>query len=59
MQESIPVPVIGVPFDAVLAFMFAFIAFLFLGNLAYLLLRRARDGRGSRRAAQWAAGVPR
>lgn len=57
MQESIPVPVIGVPFDAVLAFMFAFIAFLFLGNLAYLLLRRALDGRVSRGTAKWTAAI--
>jgi hypothetical protein len=37
MQVSNPVLIGGVPLDAFLAFIFAFIAFLFLGNLAYLL----------------------
>jgi hypothetical protein len=58
MQESVPVPVTGVSFDAVLAFLFAFIGFLFLGNLAYLLLRRVLDGTGLARDRQVDGGRP-
>ena len=57
MQVSNPVLIGGVPLDAFLAFIFAFIAFLFLGNLAYLLLRRVLDGRTSRGKAKWAAAI--
>ncbi|NQS78788.1 MAG: mechanosensitive ion channel [Methanoculleus bourgensis] len=57
MQESVPVPVTGVSFDAVLAFLFAFIGFLFLGNLAYLLLRRVLDGHVSHGTAKWTATI--
>ncbi|WP_054847754.1 hypothetical protein [Methanoculleus chikugoensis] len=47
----------GVALDAFLAFIFTFVVFLFLGNLAYLLLRRALDGRVSRGTAKWAAAI--
>ncbi|MFA7073317.1 MAG: mechanosensitive ion channel protein MscS, partial [Methanoculleus sp.] len=57
MQESVAVPVTGVSFDAVLAFLFAFIGFLFLGNLAYLLLRRVLDGHVSHGTAKWTATI--
>jgi small conductance mechanosensitive channel len=57
MQESVSVPVTGISFDAVLAFIFAFIGFLFLGNLAYLLIRRALDGHVSRGTAKWTAAI--
>ncbi|WP_292490213.1 mechanosensitive ion channel domain-containing protein [Methanoculleus sp. 10] len=57
MQVSNPVLIGGVPLDAFLAFIFAFIAFLFLGNLAYLLLRRVLDGHVSRGKAKWAAAI--
>ena len=57
MQESVPVLIGGVPLDAFLAFIFAFIASLFLGNLAYMLLRRLLDGRASRGKVKWAAAI--
>ena len=57
MQASDLNPAGGMPLDAVLAFLFALIGFLFLGNLAYLLLRRVLDGRVSRGTAKWAAAI--
>ncbi|MEN6512927.1 mechanosensitive ion channel domain-containing protein [Methanoculleus sp.] len=57
MQESVPVLIGGVSLDAFLAFLFTFIGFLFLGNLAYLLLRRALDGHVSRGTAKWTAAI--
>ena len=57
MQESVPVLIGGVPLDAFLAFIFAFIVSLFLGNLAYMLLRRLLDGRASRGKVKWAAAI--
>ncbi|BBL69003.1 mechanosensitive ion channel family protein [Methanoculleus chikugoensis] len=57
MQEIVPVFIGGVALDAFLAFIFTFVVFLFLGNLAYLLLRRALDGRVSRGTAKWAAAI--
>jgi len=57
MQESVSVLIGGVSLDAFLAFLFTFIAFLFLGNLAYLLLRRALDGHVSRGTAKWTAAI--
>ena len=57
MQSSGSVLIGEVSLDAFLAFLFTFIGFLFLGNLAYLLLRRALDGRVSRGTAKWTAAV--
>lgn len=57
MPESVSVPVAGIHFDAVLAFLFAFIAFLFIGNLVYLLLRRMLNGRASHSTVKWAATI--
>ncbi|NLZ30655.1 MAG: mechanosensitive ion channel family protein [Methanomicrobiales archaeon] len=58
MPESVSVSAAtGVALDAVLAFLFALIGFLFIGNLAYLLLRRMLDGRVSRGTAKWTAAV--
>ena len=57
MPENTPILIGGVPLDAFLAFIFAFITFLFLGNLAYLFLRRVLDGHTSRGKAKWAAAI--
>lgn len=57
MQEIVPVFIGGVPLDAFIVFLFTFAGFLFLGNLTYLLLRRALDGRVSRGTAKWAASI--
>src|SRR5690554_4075582 len=58
MQEnSVTVPVPGIPFDAVLAFIFAVIGFLFLGNLAYMILGRVLDGKVSHGTAKWTATI--
>jgi len=57
MQESVSVPVTGASFDAFLAFLFAIIGFLFLGNLAYMLLMRVLEGRVSRGTAKWIAAI--
>lgn len=57
MPESVSVPATGVALDAVLAFLVAFIGFLFIGNLAYLLLRRVLGGRVSHGTAKWAATI--
>lgn len=47
----------GVPLDTFFAFVLALIGLLFLGNLAYMLLRRALDGRVSPGAAKWTAAI--
>lgn len=57
MQTSDPVLIGGVPLDAFFTFLLALVAFLFLGNLAYMLLRRALDGRASPGTAKWAAAI--
>jgi small-conductance mechanosensitive channel len=57
MQVSNPVLIGGVPLDAFFAFLLALIGFLFLGNLAYMLLRQALDGRVSPGTAKWAAAT--
>ena len=57
MQASDPVLIGGVPLDAFLAFLFTLLGLLFLGNLAYVLLRRALDDRVSRGTAKWAAAI--
>lgn len=57
MQPGDSVLIGGVSLDAFLAFLLTFIGFLFLGNLAYLVLRRALDGRVSRGTAKWTAAV--
>jgi len=57
MQTSDPVLIGGVPLDAFFTFILALVAFLFLGNLGYMLLRRALDGRASPGTAKWAAAI--
>lgn len=57
IQESGSLLIGGVPLDAFLAFLFTLIGFLFLGNLAYMLLRRVLDGRVSRGTAKWTSAV--
>ncbi|MFY1643368.1 mechanosensitive ion channel family protein, partial [Methanoculleus bourgensis] len=57
MQASDPTLIGGVSLDAFLVFLFALLAFLFLGNLAYMLLRRLLDGRVSHGTAKWAAAI--
>ncbi|OQC71643.1 MAG: mechanosensitive channel MscS [Euryarchaeota archaeon ADurb.Bin009] len=57
MQVSNPVLIGGVPLDAFFAFILALIGFLFLGNLAYMLLRQALDGRVSPGTAKWASAI--
>jgi len=57
MQDIFPAFIGGVSLDAFLAFILTFVAFLFLGNLAYLLIRRALDGRVSRGTAKWMAAI--
>jgi len=47
----------GVTLDAFLAFLLALFAFLFLGNLAYMLVRRIMDGRVSHGTAKWTATI--
>ncbi|WP_332448695.1 mechanosensitive ion channel family protein [Methanoculleus sp.] len=47
----------GVTLEAFLAFILALFAFLFLGNLAYMLIRRVMDGRVSHGTAKWAATI--
>ena len=42
MQVSDPALIGGVPLDAFLTFLLALVGFLFLGNLAYMLLRHTR-----------------
>ena len=55
MQLGDPILIGGVPLDAFFAFLLALIGFLFLGNLAYMLLRQALDGRVSSGTAKWTA----
>jgi len=57
MQTSDPALIGGVPLDAFFAFLLALVVFLFLGNLAYMLLRQALDGRTSPGTAKWAAAI--
>ena len=57
MQVSDPALVSGVTLDAFLAFILALFGFLFLGNLAYMLMRRVLDERVARGTAKWAATV--
>lgn len=57
MQEIVPVFIGGVPLDAFIVFILSFVAFLFLGNLVYLILRRVLDTRVSRGTAKWAAAI--
>jgi len=57
MQASDPVLIGEVSLDAFLAFLFTLLAFLFLGNLAYMLLMRMLDGRVSRGTAKWIAAI--
>jgi small-conductance mechanosensitive channel len=57
MQASDPVLIGGVSLDAYLAFLFALLAFLFLGNLTYMILRRVLDGHVSHGTAKWAAAI--
>ncbi|HOI58577.1 MULTISPECIES: mechanosensitive ion channel domain-containing protein [unclassified Methanoculleus] len=57
MESGDPVLIGGVPLDALFAFVLTLIGLLFLGNLAYMLLRRALDGRVSPGAAKWAAAI--
>ena len=57
MESSDPVLIGGVPLDALFAFALTLIGLLFLGNLTYMLLRRALDGRTAPGAAKWAAAI--
>ncbi|BBL69004.1 mechanosensitive ion channel family protein [Methanoculleus chikugoensis] len=57
MQTSDPALIGGVPLDAFFAFLLALVVFLFLGNLIYMLLRQALDGRTSPGTAKWAAAI--
>ncbi len=59
MQTSDPALIGGVPpLDAFFAFLLALVVFLFLGNLIYMLLRQALDGRTSPPGtAKWAAAI--
>jgi small-conductance mechanosensitive channel len=57
MQSGDPVLIGGVPLDALFAFALTLIGLLFLGNLTYMLLRWALDGRVSPGAAKWAAAI--
>jgi small-conductance mechanosensitive channel len=57
MQVSDPALIGGVPLDAFLTFLLALVGFLFLGNLAYMLLRQVLDGRVSPGTAKWAGAI--
>ena len=57
MQTSDPALTGGVSLDAFFIFIFALVGFLFLGNLAYMLLRKTLDGRTSPGTAKWAAAI--
>jgi small conductance mechanosensitive channel len=57
MQSSDPVLIGGVPLNAFFAFVLTLIGLLFLGNLAYMLLRSVLDGRVPPGAAKWAAAI--
>ncbi|MCK8519131.1 mechanosensitive ion channel family protein [Methanoculleus sp. 7T] len=57
MLASDPTLIGGVSLDAFLAFLFTLLGFLFLGNLAYMLLRQVLDGRVSQGTAKWAAAI--
>jgi small conductance mechanosensitive channel len=52
-----PISIGGVPLDLFLIFIFAFVASLFLGNLVYLAVRQALDGRVSRSTAKWVSAI--
>jgi small conductance mechanosensitive channel len=47
----------GVSLKAFLVFVFALFAFLVAGNLVYLCVRRALDGRVSRSTAKWVSAI--
>ena len=57
MQASDPLLIGAVSLDTFLVFLFTLLAFLFLGNLIYMLLRRVLDGRISPGTAKWAAAI--
>ncbi len=57
MQTSDQVLIGEVSLDAFLAFIFALLVFLLLGNLAYMILRRVLDGKVSHGTAKWAAAI--
>lgn len=57
MQASDSLLIGEVSLDAFLAFLFTLLAFLFIGNLAYMLLRRILDGRVTHGTAKWMAAV--
>ena len=57
MQASDPLLIGAVSLDTFLVFLFTLLAFLFLGNLIYMLLRRVLDGRVSPGTAKWAAAI--
>jgi small-conductance mechanosensitive channel len=57
MQVSDPALISGVTLDAFLAFILALFGFLFLGNLAYMLVRRVLDERVTRGKAKWTATI--
>ncbi|NLM30229.1 MAG: mechanosensitive ion channel [Methanomicrobiales archaeon] len=57
MQAGDPTLIGGVSLDAFFVFLFTLLAFLFLGNLAYMLLRRLLDGRVAHGTAKWAAAI--
>jgi len=57
MQSSEPSLIGGGSIGAFFAFILTLIVLLILGNLAYMLLRRALDGRVSPRAAKWTAAI--
>ncbi|NLB01643.1 MAG: mechanosensitive ion channel [Methanomicrobiales archaeon] len=57
MQTSDPALIGGVSLDAFFIFILAPIGFLFLGNLAYMVLRHVLDGRTSPGTAKWTAAI--
>ncbi|MFA7561893.1 MAG: mechanosensitive ion channel domain-containing protein [Methanoculleus sp.] len=57
MQTSDPALTGGVSLDAFFIFILALAGFLFLGNLAYMFLRKVLDGRTSPGTAKWTAAI--
>ena len=57
MQTSDSALIGGVSLDAFFIFILAPIGFLFLGNLAYMVLRHVLDGRTSPGTAKWTAAI--